>query len=76
MSGGLAILRLNETGQPVFVKSHVWKNLCHFFSRDLEYQSRTEGPERVVDLWLTESTAEGQEIKGVWAGGERLNELA
>lgn len=35
--GGLGVLCLNATGQPVSVKSHVWKNLCDFFSKDLEH---------------------------------------
>lgn len=36
-ASGLGILCLNEIGSLSLVKSHVWKNLCHFFSRDLEH---------------------------------------
>ena len=35
--GELGVLCLNATGQPVSVKSHVWKNLCDFFRKDLEH---------------------------------------
>lgn len=37
VSNAVGILCLNEIDQPVFVKRHVWKKLCHFFSTELEH---------------------------------------